>query len=85
MCRNFAANVCICNNGVAPAGAPCPMNGAANCAVCNTGFTSSKVKSSALARLMAAAKFAYGKNAYHMCAVNRCSSCNNGVPQIAVG
>ena len=32
-------NICTCENGVAPTAASCPVNGAAECVSCNTGWT----------------------------------------------
>lgn len=37
--RNSVGNTCVCKHGVAQLGVYCPVNGAANCLSCNTGFT----------------------------------------------
>ena len=34
-----AENICTCENGVAPTGSGCPVNSAAKCTSCNTGWT----------------------------------------------
>ena len=36
---NSTVNACTCENGVGQTGAGCPLNGAAKCASCHTGFT----------------------------------------------
>ena len=37
-------NACTCKNGVAPIGIECPVNGAAKCLSCNTGWTINRDK-----------------------------------------
>ena len=39
---HFVANMCTCKNGVPQLGAHCPVNGAARCLSCNSGWTISQ-------------------------------------------
>ena len=40
----FVVKMCTCYNGVAQTGVGCPVNGAANCLSCNTGFALNHAK-----------------------------------------
>ena len=42
------ANSCKCDNGLAPSGADCPVNGAQKCVSCNPGYTLDLAKSTCI-------------------------------------
>ena len=84
------ANVCTCENGVAPLGVNCPVNGAAKCVLCNSGWTisddhtkcnctfaHSRINQQTISRPY------LNRLAFSLLAVNTCI-CKNGLPQTGV-
>ena len=47
---SFAENQCKCDKGVSQIGAGCPINGAAKCASCNTGWTLNQDKTKCIGK-----------------------------------
>ena len=81
--------MCTCENGVAQLGVHCPVNGAAKCASCNSGWTinheSTKCIRTCLHSRMKRQQCNNGAVAPLNClfVVNTCT-CTNGVAQIGV-